>query len=123
MTSQKWRAMSVAEKNAFIAVATGMWIRGKDVDGADVVRPLGATAKKWPHGVTPANYYADLNACAEMVATLDELPRRDYVRELCGMLETEYCHCAVCLFKLTEATAPQRCEAFALAVEPETGEI
>jgi len=132
MTSQKWQAMSAEQRRVWIAERCGWaWFQSPYDDTRNQWAFSGIVRGDAEHGdareeclntvdeygdfvpVVP-DYERDLNACAEMVATRNSRTRSNYRARLyvvCGGQA-----------KAVDATAQQRCEAFALAVEPETGE-
>ena len=119
MTTQKWRAMSAEQRSVWIA---------EKLDDKFKLCPIHHQHECCGRGRIP-DYERDLNACAEMVSTLPERNRVLYLHFLdCiatgvrGMIALVEDWSISEIYAITEATAPQRCEAFALAVEPETGE-
>ena len=120
MTTQKWRAMSAEQRRVWIA---------EKLDDKFKLCPIHHQHECCGRGRIP-DYERDLNACAEMVSTLDDDGTRTYFLDiLSDVIPSQYEDgdhhletMARMNFAEVNATAPQRCEAFALAVEPETGE-
>lgn len=114
--------MTPEEINKAVMLAVGWTIHAFETCGMKDVVPL-------PPGVPPTgenlfkycsvrvpDYYSDLNACAEMEATLrSKEDKEEYAIQISGLFPEEFCDLSGThewIWAIARLTAPQRCEAF-----------